>query len=309
MKKGCFSGFLFLVLIAAILSMSQGLFGGGNSTKTTSQSNNSTQTKKPPITYEYENSVVTETPIQEVFPDYSDAQPVYAGELMRKPTKYNGQRVQLYVAELSVNHEKDHLEIRSDESSMPTINAYVPKSQLDAYKKKSYLIVGGVVNYDAMTDKLSLTDGVIIDTLSTNNAIYISLKNAYDAVIRSEKKKAQDQLIASAIYVPYNDLLKYPSKYKEKVVYFTLKIGEIPLKFTDVILGRGIVCTVSGTDDTVVIYDDRDVKEPTLTEGDVVTVIGISDGLTVVKEQVQGLIRKRTVDRYEVPAIKVLKVQ
>lgn len=59
----------------------------------------------------------------------------------------------------------------------------------------------------------------------------------------------------------------------------------------------------------MIVYDGRLIREPRIVEGDVIKIYAIGDGLGVIKEK-QGIgIISKTVDKYEVPQIVIMKVE
>lgn len=101
--------------------------------------------------------------------------------------------------------------------------------------------------------------------------------------------------------VTYEELSRYPEKYKGEKIKVTVHITDVDdegLIFYTPYLG-----TMGGQE--IAIEDGRAVKEPKLLKGDTVTVYGYGAGLTTVKIKEQGLILKHTVDSYDIPCVKI----
>ena len=64
-----------------------------------------------------------------------------------------------------------------------------------------------------------------------------------------------------------------------------------------------IIATLNGEE--IAVYDERQVREPRIMKGDTITVYAVGYGLSKMKVKQQGVLYNKTVDEYDVPAIKI----
>ena len=246
---------------------------------------------------------------REPLPDYSDAPHVYVRDLMSNYSQYEGQRVQVYIAGLSdIRVFEDHVFVNPDLEDEIALSAYVPKYNMADYYNGSSssgkkFIIGGVVEYHSDENRVYLTDGVIMGRLTDDNTEYQNMKSAYAETVKQRAIQKENEFKASAVSVSYDDLLRYPSQWEGVPIYITVQVVKIQTGIIDTIMGAPIQCVIPGTNQEIVLYDHREVKEPTIIEGDTITIYGRGDGLTVMKiKDTSGIIDK-TVQTYEVPAV------
>lgn len=105
--------------------------------------------------------------------------------------------------------------------------------------------------------------------------------------------------------VSYEELSRYPDKYKGKRVKVTVKI--VDEMEEGIILYTPYKAKMGGKD--IALSDGREVKEPKLLKGDTVTIYGEGDGTETVKTKRQGLLWDKTIDKTEIPMVKILYVE
>ena len=117
------------------------------------------------------------------------------------------------------------------------------------------------------------------------------------------------------VEVTYEELFRYPEKYKDTKIKINAKIDDVESKtFLGFEYGKEIQATCNK--EPLDINDDRYVKEPTMRGGDKVTIYGYGDGLSTVsvKERVYqgslllGFSYNKTVDTYDIVRVKALYV-
>ena len=105
--------------------------------------------------------------------------------------------------------------------------------------------------------------------------------------------------------VTYEDLSRYPDKYNGKRVKGKVKI--VDEMEEGLILFTPYKAKMGGKD--IALSDGREVKEPKLLKGDTVTIYGEGDGTETVKTKRLGLLWDKTVDKTEIPMVKILYVE
>lgn len=103
--------------------------------------------------------------------------------------------------------------------------------------------------------------------------------------------------------VSYEDLRRYPDTYRDKPIKLTLYVKQADPD--GIIFQGGIIATIPGTDSEMAVYDNRKVREPRIMEGDTITVYAVGNGLATMKLQDKSGWIAKTVEKYEVPSIKI----
>lgn len=167
------------------------------------------------------------------------------------------------------------------------------------YENGEYITVEGTVAKKDSSDVI--TNATIISTGT-------DAKNSFDAGLAVYMQKYNETLqqnkeefIASCIDVTYEDLRRYPDSYED--VPIKLKITATDVEPDGWIFPGDIIASFSGEE--LAVYDDRIVREPRIMEGDTITVYAVGYGLSKMKVKQQGVLFNKTVDEYDVPAIKI----
>ncbi|MEE3471832.1 MAG: PASTA domain-containing protein [Butyrivibrio hungatei] len=112
--------------------------------------------------------------------------------------------------------------------------------------------------------------------------------------------------------IGYEDLYRYPETYEETPLKINATITKIEdSRLLGITYNLSYWATYEG--ETVILYDDRSVQEPTLKVGDKITAYGYGDGKSTIdikQKEYQGSLLigfsyNKTVDSYYVPKIKV----
>lgn len=124
-------------------------------------------------------------------------------------------------------------------------------------------------------------------------------------------KGSIQNLIDAAEEVSYDDLLRYPESYKSKAVKLEVEITQVE---TFGLFGVSVVEYYWGLfeGESIKLYDNRDVEEPTIVKGDKITIYGYGDGTSTVgisEKQELGIpilgsiSYDKIVDSYTVPCV------
>lgn len=102
--------------------------------------------------------------------------------------------------------------------------------------------------------------------------------------------------------VSYENLSRYPDTYTDKEVKITVKITDVKKK-DSMIFADSYIASMAGNE--IAIYDERELKEPKLLEGDTVVIYGRGKGLTEIKTYDKSGILPKVIDKRKIPAISI----
>lgn len=170
-------------------------------------------------------------------------------------------------------------------------------------------------DYITVTGKVSGKEGVYVELEESHIEEYgDSSKAYYDAGMqeynaRKEQERADEEIAfkEKAESPSYDDLLRYPDTYKDKQIKITVKITDV--EPDGIIFSGHYEATMSGTNNKIALYDEREVKEPKLQKGDTVVIYGYGDGETTIKVQDTSGIIPKTVDKYTIPGVNIKYVE
>ena len=129
---------------------------------------------------------------------------------------------------------------------------------------------------------------------------YDTAKAKYDEIKKQEAEEYEKKFREKSISVSYDELSRYPDTYKTTAIKLKVKITDV--EPDGIILPGHYEATIFGTSQKISVYDDRELQEPKLLKGDIVTIYGYGNGLTTIKVQdTSGLVPK-TVDKYTIPS-------
>lgn len=187
-------------------------------------------------------------------------------------------------------------------------NGYL-KAYPDNYREFEYgdfVTITGYVTGE-VPGGLEIMDAHIESYGSDAEAEYSEKLSAYNERKAIEAEKREAEFKEEAEEVSYDDLSRYPDTYKDRRIKVTVKITDV--EPDGIIFSGHYEAVINGTSNKVAVYDEREVKEPKLLDGDVAVIYGYGDGLTTVKVQdTSGLIPK-TVDEYTIPGINIEYVE
>lgn len=216
---------------------------------------------------------------------------------------YNGQYVRTVIEVSSCYESENGSYIRSGHadstlsSSSADITVYPDNYQ--KYERGDYITVEGRVAKENYND--ALVNAHIVNCGSEAKSKFDSDLSICKAAYNERLQQEKDSFIASCIDVSYEDLRRYPESYEN--VPIRIKIYADDVEPDGWIFPGDIIATVGGEE--LAVYDDRIVREPRIVEGDTITVYAIGYGLSTIKVKQKGLVFNKTVDEYNVPAIKI----
>lgn len=143
---------------------------------------------------------------------------------------------------------------------------------------------------------VQFTNGHVVDM---SNSAKIAYEEDYNTFVSEFWEEAES--------VSYDTLMRYPDSYKGKKVKIKVKIKTAE---PDGLIFQGdLIGTVVGTSKDISFYDAREIREPRLMVGDVVTICGFGDGLMTMKTVDRSGIIPKTINEYDIPSISLWFVE
>lgn len=167
------------------------------------------------------------------------------------------------------------------------------------FDSETYITAEGLATKDGSS--FTLADAIITDYGPASEAEFQEGLSAYKVARSQRLQEEKDGFVASCVGVSYDDLRRYPDTYKDTPIKLTITITDVE---PDGWIFQGDIMASFGGGE-LAVYDDRLVREPRLEEGDTVTVYAAGNGLATVKVKEERLFLDKTVDEYEIPAIKI----
>lgn len=217
---------------------------------------------------------------------------IFYGEINLNLEQYIGEKVAFSFKCEYVSSDKKVEKVITD-SNLCYGSIEVNFKNSEKIKEEEYITVSGIIEKEH--SHTILKDAIIIDSGE-------QAKKNYDSEFENYKNSFSD-----AESVSYNDLLRYPDKYKNKKMRVEVDIKEV--ESDGVIFNGSIRGVVPSTEDEIIFYDYRDDREPRVIEGDKLIVYGIGNGTVTMKIKEDSGLLAKTIDKYEVPCIYIQFVE
>lgn len=196
---------------------------------------------------------------------------------------------------------------RCDEEEKKLTSTYDIGEFIDIYAENyqsinsgEYVTVTGTVSGDEYD--LEIIDAHIDSFGESEKEKYNEEKMEYDK-IKQEKAIADESAFKeTAESVSYENLARYPDTYESKKVKITVKIKEVQKK-DSMLFADSYIASMSGNE--IAIYDERELKEPKLLEGDTVVIYGYGKGLTEIKTYDKSGFIPKVIDKRKIPAVSI----
>lgn len=200
---------------------------------------------------------------------------------------------------------------RCDEEEKKLTSTYDIGEIIDIYAENyqsinsgEYVTVTGTVSGDEYD--LEIIDAHIDSFGKSEEEKYNEGKMEYDK-IKQEKAIADESAFKeTAESVSYENLARYPDTYESKKVKITVKIREVQKK-DSMLFADSYIASMSGNE--IAIYDERELKEPKLLEGDTVVIYGYGRGLTEIKTYDKSGFIPKVIDKRKIPAISIAYIE
>lgn len=181
--------------------------------------------------------------------------------------------------------KSDNIKVVLKDNTEYADNQYITVRGKFVYQDSNYRIIDAEVTDIGSQSEKSFQDGLIIYTHYRNEQLQAS----------------KESFIASCVEVSYDDLLRYPETYQDVPIKLTIVASDV--KADGWIFKGDILAEYQGGD--LIVFDDREVREPRLVTGDKVTVYATGAGLGKMQIKQEGIILDKTVDEYNIPQISI----
>lgn len=175
---------------------------------------------------------------------------------------------------------------------------YLPNGST-VYEDGKYVTVQGKLTYDEY--QYILTDAKVVNIGSESEQDYQDGMVVYKYNRGMQLQAEKENFIESCEDVSYDDLLRYPETYDGKPIKLTIYASDV--KADGWVFKGDILAEYEGKE--LIVFDDREVREPRLVTGDKVTVYATGAGLGKMQIKEEGLIFNKTVDDYNIPQISI----
>ena len=197
-----------------------------------------------------------------------------------KPTELNTE-----YTDYDLTGKSDNIRVVLKDNTEYAEDQYITVHGKFVYKDSRYCIIDAEVTDIGSQSEKSFQDGLIIYTHYRNEQLQAS----------------KESFIASCVEVSYDDLLRYPETYQDVPIKLTIVASDV--KADGWIFKGDILAEYQGGD--LIVFDDREVREPRLVTGDKVTVYATGAGLGKMQIKQEGIILDKTVDEYNIPQISI----
>lgn len=231
--------------------------------------------------------------------NYGAAEEVKICDFIKNNDLYIGKRI-------IINCICDTYDEDSDVITMNEFGDYDSEIKITALKNDSEKVSSG--DYITINGYFKEIDSngnpIFIETILCNeNATeeYNIELQEYEENVRISSMSSEELFKERAETPTYEELRRYPDTYKDKPLKLTIYVEDIDPDGW--IFPGDIIATYQGEE--LAVYDDREIREPRILEGDTITVYAVGYGLTKMQVKQKGLVFNKTVDEYDVPAIQI----
>lgn len=200
---------------------------------------------------------------------------------------------------------------RCDEEEKKLTSTYDIGEFIDIYAENyqsinsgEYVTVTGTVSGDEYD--LEIIDAHIDSFGESEEEKYNEEKLEYDNIQQEKAIADESAFKETAESVSYENLARYPDSYESKKVKITVKIREVQKK-DSMLFADSYIASMSGNE--IAIYDERELKEPKLLEGDTVIIYGYGKGLTEIKTYDYSGIIPKVLDKRKIPAVSIAYIE
>lgn len=228
---------------------------------------------------------------------------VFFYTLMDNIEYYNGKNIRtvVQVSDCYQSDKESYIKSQYSDSNLSENSGYVLiyPFNYQEFENNEYITIEGTVakkdNKDVIANAYIVNYGEEAEKVFANDLEICQ----YEHNLKMQHEK--ESFIESCIEVSYDDLRRYPDSYENIPIKLTIYAEDV--EPDGWIFPGDIIATFSGQE--LAVYDDRISREPRIMEGDTITVYAIGYGLSTIKVKQKGIVFNKTVDEYEVPAIKI----
>lgn len=270
-KKG------WLVFFAVIIVLS--LFSRGGKTAKTTQTQAAAQ-KPASVSSTTPTTAKVQQTTQPTVPP-TPATPVFYIDLVYNAEKYNGKKVEVTVP-VDYIYSSGRVTVKSDYFDG---NLEIDTNDKSLYSKRDtikYIAVSGTVA--KTSSDISVKNAVVSYCGNAEPEQFVQDLANYEKYVVAGKIAMRNDFIAQAKTPSHDELRRSPDSYRDVPLKLNVNITKVE---TDGWISNGTVyATYNGQQ--IIIYDERENREPRLVAGDYITIYAKGNGLTVVKTFIKG---------------------
>ncbi|MCM1252644.1 MAG: zinc ribbon domain-containing protein [Clostridium sp.] len=228
---------------------------------------------------------------------------IFFYNLMDNVDQYNGKYIRTVIQVYRCYQSESEAYIQSQYSDYNLVknsdNITIYPDNYQEFQSGEYITVEGRLAKNGNDDVL--VNAHIVDSGENSQNTFES-----DLAVRLEEQnqnlqQEKDSFIESCVSVSYEELRRYPDTYQDTPIKLTIYIKDVE---PDGLIFLGdIIATMNGEE--LAVYDDRIEREPRIIEGETITIYATGNGLATMKVKQKGVVFNKTVDEYEVPAVKI----
>lgn len=227
----------------------------------------------------------TETPKESVLTAFYE-------DLILNSSDYVGKSVETTIVVSNCTNLKDEYYILSTlNANYDDIKIYTESE--NNYESGQYVTVKGIINIE---------DG---SEVAMNDTTIIATGAAAKENWGKQLQKYIEEFSNVAEKPTHDDLMRYPDSYSRKQIIINATITDV--EPDGIIFNGKIQATMDGKE--ILLEDSREVREPRLQEGDVVTIYGFGSGLATVKEYDKSGIIPKVINEYNIPQISIRHIE
>lgn len=233
--------------------------------------------------------------------DYED---VFFYDLTDNLDYYNGKNIRTVVKVKNCYADDVAPYIRSEYSDYELaenpVGIKIYPYNYQKFESGEYIIVEGTLAKDGSEDVLA--NAYISSSGTEAQTAFEDGLTAYIQHRNVVLQQNRETFISNCTDVSYEDLRRYPDTYKDVPIKLTIYIQDV--EPDGWIFPGDIIATLNGEE--IAVYDERQVREPRIMKGDTITVYATGYGLSKMQVKQKGAILNKTIDEYDVPAIKII---
>lgn len=232
-----------------------------------------------------------------------EATNVFYIDLVNEIDQYNGKYIE---TSLPVSSILSDGEITVNKNIDTSIKVKTNKSYYEKRDSIDYITVRGTISKSSSGIEIKKAEVLYAGKNVPDD--YAAGYAQYEYIVRLVKTALRESFIKDASSPSWDDLARYPDTYKDQHLCLDVKITKVE---ADSWLSNGTVWAKYGGKE-IIIYDNRDLREPRFQEGDRITIYATGDGLVNIKTYEQGTgifgssIGADVVGTRDVPAVKLL---
>lgn len=291
---------LFIVLIIATPTNSSE--SGSEAEASAAPKNSTVETK---VATAPKNTVAETVPTTATTEPKSPYESVFYIDFVNNISDYDGKKVEITVPVDTIYSDGD---ISVSTSSKISKRISIETGKKEYYDKEDsikFVTVRGIAKNNSSDIEIRKTEVMYAGPDAPDS--YKKSMEEYEALIVQGKLAARDEFIKNASSVSFESLRRNPDSHEGKPLKMTIQVNKVE---TDGVIFNGAVwATYEGHQ--IIVYDNREVREPRLMVGDTITIYAAGNGLSKIKTYEKGTgllgtdLGANVVKEEEVPSVKM----